>query len=78
MNKNEKDGLRVLVGLIFILGVVMCIIINTIRANLVRYEYYKDGKFGISKECYVTERDECMCKIDNNFVQVEAYYKVEK
>ena len=75
MSKEDKQGLIILGVLMFIACVIICLIINTVRANSTRYEYYKDGQFGISKECYVNEKDDLMCKIDNGFIYVDSYYK---
>ena len=73
--KNDKQGLRILAVLIFMICVLVCILINTIRANLKRYEYYKNGEVGISKECYLNEKNELMCLIDNKFISVDEFYE---
>ena len=75
MSKEDKQGLIILGVLMFIACVIICLIINTIRANSTRYEYYKDGQFGISKQCYVSEKDTPMCLIDDRFIYVESYYE---
>lgn len=75
--KKNKEETKILTAIIFISCVVLCILINVIRANLKRYEYYKGEEHGISKECYINERDVCMCKINNVFTFVDEYYEVE-
>lgn len=75
MSKEDKQGYIVLAVLIFITSIIICITINSIRVSLIRYEYYKDGEFGISKECYVSDKDVPMCLIDDKFIYVESYYE---
>lgn len=77
MNNIDKQGYKVIAVLIFIASILICIIINTVRANLKKYEYYKDGQFGISKQCYVNDKDTPMCLIEDRFIYVESYYEVK-
>ena len=75
MNKEDKQGLIILGVLIIIAILIICIIINTIRVNLIRYKYFKGEEIGISKECYVNDKDGCMCLIDDAFRPVDSYYQ---
>lgn len=75
MSKEDKQGLIILGVLMFIACIIICLLINTVRANSTRYEYYKDGQFGISKQCYVNDKDTPMCLIDDRFIYVESYYE---
>ena len=75
MSKEDKQGLIILGVLMFIACIIICLLINTVRANSARYEYYKDGQFGISKQCYVNDKDTPMCLIDDRFIYVESYYE---
>jgi len=71
---NDKEGYIVIIVLALIILILVCILINGIK-NKVKYEYFKDGQFGISTKCYVNDREQCMCLIDNQFQYVDSYYK---
>ena len=73
--KKSKEETRILAVFIFMACVAVCLLVNYIRVSLKKYEYYKDGQFGISKQCYVNDKGDCMCLIDNNFRSVESYYE---
>lgn len=75
--KEERDRFIFVSGLIFVTGIAFCMIVNLIRANMTKYEYYKDGQFGISKQCYVSEKGTPMCLIDDRFIFVDSYYEVK-
>lgn len=75
MSKEDKQGLITLAVLIFIASILVCIVINSVRANLIRYKYFRGEEIGISKECYVSDKDGCMCLIDNAFRPVDSYYE---
>lgn len=67
--------MRILAVFIFMACVAVCLLANYIRVSLKKYEYYKDGQFGISKQCYVNDKDTPMCLIDDRFIYVESYYE---
>lgn len=73
--KRTKEETRILTVFIFMACVAVCILINYIRVSLKKYEYYKDGQFGISNQCYLTDKGDPMCLIDNQFIWVESYYE---
>ena len=75
MNKEQKQSAIFLGILIFMTGFAICMVANLIRSRLTVYEYYKDNEFGISPRCYVNDKDQCMCLIDNQFQYVDSYYK---
>jgi len=77
LTKEEKQGIVILLVITILIILVIANIINVIRVNSKQYEYYKDGEFGRSKECYLSDKGDCMCKIDNNFIWVESYYEVD-
>lgn len=73
--KKSKEETRILAVFIFMACVAVCLLANYIRVSLKKYEYYKDGQFGISKQCYVSEKDTPMCLIDDRFIYVDSYYE---
>lgn len=75
MSKREKHFFMFAIPLVVIF--VIANIINVIRVSLIRFEYYKDDSFGISKECYQNDKQQCMCKIDDRFISVDSYYEVK-
>lgn len=74
MNKEDKQGYMILVILMLMAIILGCTTFNAIRAKLIKYEYYKDGQFGISKTCYINDKDECMCLINGKYDYVDSYY----
>ena len=77
MSKEDKQGLITLAVLIFIASILVCIVINSVRANLIKYKYFKGEISGYSNQCYVDDNDGCMCLIDNAFRTVDSYYEVK-
>lgn len=77
MTKEEKKNIKIFIGVGICIGLLIAILINVLRVNNITYEYYKDDKFGTSNECYVDDKKDCMCKIDNKFVSVDQFYFVD-
>ena len=76
MNKNDHKLYIAAIVLGLVAVFIVYTLINIIRVNMIRFEYYKDGEFGISNKCYYDNKKECLCKIDGKYEQVESYYEV--
>ena len=57
MNNEDKQGFIILFVLIFVVAILTCIVINTIRAKSITYEYFIGEKVGKSNECYSDKKD---------------------
>ena len=77
MKKKTKEAIILLIVLVLFLIYVISMIIGAIKVSRESYEYSNDGIIGKSKECYQNDEGKCFCKIENNFVEVDSYYKVE-
>ena len=65
------------VAIIIIFILVMAIIITNRMNKKVEYEYYANGEFGKSNECYQDKNQDCYCKVDKKEIKVDIYYVVE-
>lgn len=78
MKKIDKEAIVLIVILIILLTYVFSMMYGAIKESFREYEYAKDGVIGKSKECYQNDDGECLCRIGNNFIDVDNYYEVSK
>ena len=73
----EEEKYERLIAAVFICLALLAvfILLNFIRVKNIRYKYFRGEEIGISNECYVDNHYGCMCKIDNAFRAVDAYYE---
>lgn len=76
MSNEEKKNIKLFIGVGICIGLLLAILVNIIRVKTITYEYFKDNKFGKSNQCYVDEKENCMCLIGNQFVVVDQFYYV--
>ena len=72
MIREDKEDI---LGFIFVLLIIASIFM--IITHRKEYEYYANGKFGKSKDCYQTDDINCYCKVNNEYIKVDNYYVAE-
>lgn len=76
MNKEDKQGIVMILVLIALIGLMIALIVNTINEKEKSYEGAVNGQIIESKKCYL-KNDEAFCEIDNKVIRVDNYYEIE-
>jgi len=72
--KVNKELIVIFIVLAILIGLLVAILVNTIKNKNKCYEYYLNGKFGRSNNCY-SEKQIGYCEIDGQKTKVEVYYE---
>ena len=75
---NKKMGILAVIAIICIGIYTIIELVAVIKINTREFEYAKDGVIGKSNDCYQNDKEQCFCKIGNNYVFVDNYYEVEE
>lgn len=76
MSKEDKQGIVIIIVLIVLIGIVVALIVDTVKEQEKSYEYALKQEIGVSDKCYLKD-DIGYCEVDNKVIRVDNYYEVE-
>lgn len=74
MIKFNKEDLEILLGVIFIITLIVLIGVKIRKPKIKQYEYYVNGYYGKSINCYVDKNEDLKCQVGKYLISVDEYY----